>query len=204
MDNRRSSTTSNSRRGVASFLVGFALLAATQAQAQQRPPLTAPYAKAALLSLRAIESDTSIPQDKNDEGAGRNTTLQTIDTAREVAVTEEEVSITTLLRQIYQLRLQDNDLMNAYGKVMEIENADDPSDGLAARRKKDSAVSQFADVEAAIMKREGNCFRQLGQSLLDRSPDAGAACSEWIQKTKISGKRPIQSATTLAANPAKQ
>lgn len=130
------------------------------------------------MSLRAIESDTSVPQDRDGERAGRHTTLQTVDTAREVAVTEEEVSITILLRQMYQLRLQDNDLMNAYGKLMDIENADDPSDGLAARRKKDSAVSQFADVEAAVMKREGNCFRQLGQSLIERSPDAGAACSE--------------------------
>jgi hypothetical protein len=48
------------------------------------------------------------------------------------------------------------------------------------------AVSQFADAEAAMTKREQTCFSQLERSLLLRLPEAPMACSEWIQKSKVS------------------
>lgn len=70
---------------------------------------------------------------------------------------------------------------------MEIESAPTASDNADARNKKDYAVSQFADGQAAIMEGEEACFGQLEQSLVQRWPDV-TACSQWIQKAKTSDK----------------
>lgn len=158
----------------------------TPAQAQQPSKLTASYSKAARSALLAIESDTSAPQDENSENIEVITT-QAIDVADQKAMTSEEKSLTDLLRQIYQLKLHDNTVLRAYRVLVEVDSDQDPSDSVVTRRKKDDAVAEFADSQAAITDGEGACFQQLEQSLARRSPDV-TACSEWIQKAKMSNK----------------
>ena len=195
MDNRRCSS-SKHIIGIPAFLVAVALLVGPPVRAQQQPKLTAPYAKAALLSLLAIESDTSVPRDKTRETVGMSATQKQIDAADAEAVSIQEESITKMLRQIYHLRLQDNNLLMAYRKLTEIESAEDASDQVITKQKKAYAVSEFADNEAEIEKREEACFGQLEESLRQRSPQSITACSEWIRKAKLSDKDPVKSATS--------
>jgi hypothetical protein len=159
------------------ILAAAALLCGPQAKAQDAK-LTVPYAKAAMQSLLAIESDDSVAQEHDAETAAK------IAAADERVTTDEEASVSKTIHRIYSLRLQDNKLMRAYGKLMEIEEAANSSEGTIEQRKKDAAVSQFADVQESIMKRQEGCFRELEQSLTDRSTEEPAACSEWIQKAK--------------------
>jgi len=119
-----------------------------------------------------------------------------IDAADAEGVSIQEESITEMLRQIYHLKLQDNDLLMAYGKLTEIESAEDASDQVITKNKKAHAVSEFADNEAAIEKREEACFGQLEESLRQRSPQSITACSEWIRKAKLSDKDLVKSATS--------
>lgn len=195
MDNQRCSS-SKHIIGIPAFLVAVALLIGPPVRAQQQPRLTAPYAKAALRSLLAIESDVSAPRDKTRETAGMSATQTLIDAADAEGVSIQEESITEMLRQIYHLKLQDNDLLMAYGKLTEIESAEDASDQVITKNKKAHAVSEFADNEAAIEKREEACFGQLEESLRQRSPQSITACSEWIRKAKLSDKDPVKSATS--------
>jgi hypothetical protein len=195
MDGHRSSS-SKRLIGIPAFLVAGALLVGPPVRAQQQPRLTAPYAKAALLSLLAIESDMSAPRDKTKETVEPSSAQKQIDAADAEAVSIEEESITKMLRQIYHLRLQDNDLLMAYQKLSEIESAEDASDLVIAKEKKAFAVSEFADNEAAIEQREEACFGQLEESLRQRSPQSITACSEWIRKAKRSDKDPVKSATS--------
>jgi len=166
---------------IASWLLTcITLLLGSHVQAQQAGS-SAPFARAALASLHAIESDDTTSQDKSSE------TARIIDAAGQRAVTEKEISTTEMLRQIYRRRLQDNNLMKAYGKLMELDNAQDESEESVVKKRKDSAVSQFADVEAAIEKREESCYKQLEQSLAGRSSEQVRACSEWLKKANLSG-----------------
>jgi hypothetical protein len=195
MDNHRGSS-SKHFLGIPAFLVAGALLVGPPLRAQQQPRLSGPYAKAALLSLLAIESDTSAPRGKTGETAEMSATQQQIDAADAAAVSAEEESVTKMLRQIYHLRLRDNDLLMAYGKLTEINSAEDASDMIITRREKAYAVSEFADNEAAIERREEACFGQLEESLRQRSPQNVTSCSEWIQKSKLSDKEPVKLATS--------
>src|ERR1700733_586572 len=104
MDIHRSFATNKHRFSILFLVVIFALLSGKPAEAQQRPRLSARYAKAALSSLFAIESDSSTPRNE-DSGTVEANTIRTIDAAGENAVTEKEKSITELLRQVYELRL---------------------------------------------------------------------------------------------------
>ena len=106
MDNHRGSS-SKHFLGIPTLLVAGALLVGPPLRAQEQPRLSAPYAKAALLSLLAIESDTSAPRDKTRETAEMSAATQKqIDVADARAVSIEEESITKMLRQIYRLRLR--------------------------------------------------------------------------------------------------
>ena len=163
----------------------LALLSAIPAQAQQ-VKLTVPYAKAALISLRAIESDDSTSQENDFE------TAQTIVAAAQRAAGEREVATTRMLGQIYRLRLRDNDLMRAYGTLIEIDDAQDESATSAVQHMRQSAISQFADVQEAIEKREEKCYRQLEHSLGQRSPEEATACTEWIKQSRISESKLAQ------------
>lgn len=187
MDNRRSSSPGAYLGGISLFLFAAVLAIAAPAQAQQPAKLTASYSKAARSALLAIESDTSAPQDQISENIEIVTT-QAIDVADQKAVTSEEKSLTETLRQIYQLKLHDNTFLRAYRVLVEVDSDQDPSDDVITRRKKDDAVAEFADSQAAVVEGEGACFQQLEESLVRRSPDV-TACSEWIQKAKISSKR---------------
>lgn len=148
--------------------------------AQQPSKLSASYAKAAQASLQAIESDDSTSQGPSPE------TVEVLDAADKHAGTAEELAFAKLLRQVQLRRLQDNDLLHAYGKLIEVENSIDDSEGVFVRQQRDSALSQLADSEEGIMKREVGCFKELEQSLSQRSFEAAPACSAWIQRTKIS------------------
>jgi hypothetical protein len=172
--------------GISSFLLTAVLLVGTPVKGQQQSKLTASYSKSARLALSAIESDTLAPQDENSENIEIATT-QAIDIADEKAITREEKSLTETLRQVYQLKRHDNTVSRAYRILMEVESAQVASDNVVARKTKDFAVSQFADGQAAIMEGEEPCFKQLEQSLVQRSADV-TACSQWIQKAKMSDK----------------
>jgi hypothetical protein len=176
---------------VLACLAVVAILVGSPVRAQEQPArLSDHYAKAALLSLFAIESDISAPKDMGGEAAEMSATRTQIDAADAKAVTTQEESITKMLRQIYQLKLQDNDLLRAYRKLAEIENAEDASDLAATKKQKDYAAAQIADSEAAIEKREETCFGQLEESLRERSPQSIPACSDWIRRAKISKNDP--------------
>jgi hypothetical protein len=196
MDNHRRLVPSKNTVRVLIFLVAV-LLTVPQVRAQQQQvKLSVPYAKAALLSLLAIESDASVSQDHGNSDAELSDTELKIEATDLAASTELEESLTKMLRQIYRVRLQDNDLVRAYEKLMEIESADDASDQLAAKRRKDYAIAQLADSEAAIKQREQSCFVPLEKALRQRSPEAVTACSGWVGKAKISEKHPVESATS--------
>jgi hypothetical protein len=192
MDNRRST----SRRHIiitSVFLAATGLFAGAPLHAQQQPSnLSAPFAKAALSALIAIQSDTSAPQDKSGDPTAVSATLRSIEIAYKEAFSAQEESLTEILQRAYRVRLHDNDVMRAYGKLIEINGADDLSDGPNERRGKDAAMAQYADAEAVIEKREEACFHQLEQSFLQRSQEDTSACSEWFQKEKASGKPSIK------------
>jgi hypothetical protein len=181
MDIHRSPIERKQIIAISFFLALLGLSIGTQAQTQQRPRLSPRYAKAALSSLFAIESDSSSPRDEDSETAEVITT-RAIDAADKAAVTDQEKSITEVLRQVYQLKLHDNGVIGAYRKLMEIENAPANDETVDTRNEKDYAVGQFADGEAAVMDREEPCLRQLEQSLLERSPKEMTACVAWIHK----------------------
>jgi hypothetical protein len=186
MDNHRSFAAKACMAAVPLAILTAILLIAVPAQAQQPSKLTASYSKAARSALLAIESDTSAPQGENSENIEIVTT-EAIDVADQKATTSEEKSLTETLRQIYQLKLHDNTFLRAYRVLVDVDSDQDPSDDVVTRRKKDDAVAEFADSQAAVVEGEGACFQQLEQSLVRRSPDV-AACSEWIQKAKLSSK----------------
>ena len=184
MDSHRSSS---SRRviGISAFLVAVALLVGLPVRAQQAT-LSARYAKAALLSLLVIESDTSAPRDKTAATVEVSAAQAQIDATAAAGVSIEEESITKMLRQIYHLKLHDNNLLMAYRKLAEIEStedAEDASNPIIIKAKKAYAVSEFADNEAEIENREEACIGQLEKSLRQRSAQTTAACSEWIHNT---------------------
>jgi hypothetical protein len=186
MENHRNPAASAYMAGISSFLLTALFLTGAAAQGQQSSKLTASYSKAALLAVTAIESDTSARQDESSEDMEIATT-QAIDATGEKAMTSEEKAFTETLREIYELKRHDNSILRAYRIVMEVENAEDASDNVYTRQKKDYAVSQFADGQAEITDSEGACFKELKQSLAQRSPDA-ASCSQWIQKAKRQDK----------------
>ena len=168
--------------GFTALLAAVTLLAGMPVRAQQAT-LSGRYAKAAFLSLLAIESDTSAPRDKTAETDELSAVQGQIDAAAAAEVSTQEKSITKTLRQMYLLKLRDNNLLIAYRKLAEIENAADTSDPITIRNKKAYAASEFADNEAAIESREEACFAQLEISLRQRSAQTPAACSEWIHNT---------------------
>lgn len=172
--------------GISSLFLAAILLFGTPAQGQQRSRPNAPYLKAAHSALIAIESDTSAPPDKDSEDIEIATT-QTIDLAEEKAVTSEEKSLTEMLREIYQLKRRDNTVSRAYRVLIEVDNSPLESDNFYTRREKDLEISQFADNQAAIIESEQACFQQLEDSLTRHSLDA-TACSQWIQRAKVSEK----------------
>jgi hypothetical protein len=177
--------------GIAAFLIAVALLSGTPVRAQQpqQPKLTAPYAKAALLSLLAIELDTSASQDKAAGMAEMSATQAQIDAAEGEALTIQEDAITELLRQIYVLKLHDNNLLTAYRKLSEVEDDQDVAGPTSPREKRAYAESQLADDaenEASIENREKACFAPLEESLHRRSVQNITACFEWIGKAKLS------------------
>jgi hypothetical protein len=202
---------SGKQMGTLAFLFAVAFLTASQTRAQvqqEQTKFTVPYAKAALASLAAIQTDDSVSQDKNQDKNGdgdqARATLRTIDSTDIEASTDQEVSITRMLRQIHRLKLQDNDLLHAYQKLIEIESADDGSDQLAIKRKKDEAIAELSDSQATIRQRENTCFAQLQKSLRQRLPQGLPACSGWVGRAKISGESPAESAISDEAKPERQ
>ncbi|HWF36873.1 MAG TPA: hypothetical protein VG322_00025 [Candidatus Acidoferrales bacterium] len=156
------------------------LVFGTQARAQQpqQSRLSASYARAAQASLQAIESDDSSSQEPS------RAIVEVLDAADKRAGAAEELMFAKLLRQVQLRRLQDNDLLHAYGKLIEVENAIDDSEGTFIKRQKESELSQLADGEEGIMRREVGCFKQLELSLAQRSFQDAPACSAWIQRSK--------------------
>jgi hypothetical protein len=202
MDNQRRSS-GKQISGIAALLLAVAVSWGPQVHAQQQqqtPKLTAAYAKAALASLHAIESDISAPQDKNSHISEVSATQRKIDAADQEAATEQEASLSKMLHQIYRLRLRDNDLLGAYQKLIEVESSPDESDEIATKKRKDSSADQLADNQEAIEKREENCFWELEDSLQQRSPRIVAACSAWIRKAKLSVAGPAKPAASDESN----
>jgi len=184
--------------GIPALLVAVCFLSAPPVWAQQpqQPKLTAPYAKAALLSLLAIELDASSPRDKTGGTAEMSATQAQLDAADAEAMTMQEDAITKLLRQVYLLKLHDNNLLMAYRKLSEVEDDQDALSQANAREKKAYAESQLADNaenEAAIEGREKACFSPLEESLRRRSIQNITACFDWIGKAKLSDNNPVSS-----------
>ncbi len=197
--------------GTLAVLIAVTFLTGSQVRAQAQPEqtkFTVPYTKAALASLAAIQTDDFVSQDKNQDknsdGDQASATLRTIDAADIEASTDQEVSVTRTLRQIYRLKLQDNDLLHAYQKLIEIESADDGSDQVAVKRKKDEAIAELSDSQATLMRRENACFAQLQKSLRQRLPQDLPACSGWLGRAKISGEIPAESAASDEGKPERQ
>ena len=197
--------------GTLAFLIAAVFLTGSQVQAQvqsEQTKFTVPYAKAALASLAAIQNDDSVSQDrnqdKNGDGDQASATLRTIDATDIEASTDQEVSVTKTLRQIYRLKLQDNNLLHAYEKLIEIESADDGSDQAPVKRKKDEAIAELSDSQATIRQRENVCFAQLQKSLRQRLPLDLPGCSGWLGRAKMSGEIPSESAASEEGKPERQ
>jgi hypothetical protein len=96
-----SSTANKNIVGASWFLITVALFAGAQVQAQDRPRLSPAYAVAAHLALLAIESDNSAAQ--GDGGTAEETATHGLKALDKVAVTQDEQSMSEVLRQIHQL-----------------------------------------------------------------------------------------------------
>jgi hypothetical protein len=178
--------------GILASLISVALLSAPGTSAQQQTPkLTPSYAKAALASLHAIESDISSAQDRAGAMPAADPTQKIIAASDAAAVTEQDASVSKLLHQLYLLRLHDNKILAAYEKIIEVESAVENSDEWTTKKQKELAAAQLADNQESIEKREESCFWQLEDSLRQRAPQNITACSEWIRRAKLAGTGPV-------------
>lgn len=165
---------------IAGVLVVAGILSGPRVQGQQaQGKFTGAYSKAAFFAILAMEPETiSEPAD----------VVKRIEVTEAQAASPDEIAATNMIRKIYRLKLQDDNLIRAYVKLSEIENARDPSDEAETKRRKDDTVAQLADSGDAIKRREDACFEQLEVSLRQRSLQNIPACSEWIRKfDKTSG-----------------
>jgi len=164
----------------------------TQKQLPQEPPkLGDTYAKAALLALLAIQSDASIPESRHGEKLVTGSTQSKIDAADVEATTTEEESITKVLRQIYEKKLEHNSLRRAEGNLLDtmIKNYPGaveyhrvfPNQPLIPTKAdiRERAAKNDRD-SAEMSKREAECFEPFAQMLRARLPLIPKPCTEWI------------------------
>jgi hypothetical protein len=154
---------------------GLALVIGIPCRAQQEPEVSLRYAQKALQALQIIEAAPS------SDTRGQNA----INVARSLGTTTEEQTFSTLLQNVYKLKLRDNDVVEAYTRVIEVEGFQDDADTKQIRDRKDYAASELTDTIAAIQSRQERCFRQLEASLNQRSLQNVLACSAWIANKPV-------------------
>jgi hypothetical protein len=154
------------------------------------------YAKAAMFSLLAIESDLSITEDRNGQKVVTEPTQSKIDAADAEAGTKQEESMTKVLRQVYERKLEYNRLRKAEHDYLDAEIKGYPID-LEYHRlypntqlypSKDGIRKTAARVDqddAEESKRETECFEPLKQALRDRLSINPEPCIQWISPKPV-------------------
>ena len=134
----------------------------TQAsQTPTTPKLSDSYARAALLALIKIESDESVPVDRDGQEYVNRITADAIDIANANATTSEEKAITVLLLKLYSYQLQQN---RYYGAIF------------SGRKLSDKQIKAVINAQIEISKRDGPCFEALDSALRAREAKMPTAC----------------------------
>jgi hypothetical protein len=157
-------------------VTALGILFAMPCRAQQAPEVSERFAHVALRALHAIQAGESTASDIQISAQ-----LDAIDAAQSAAATDAERQFSTVLYQIYRLKVRDNDVIAAYQRVIETEGFGDDSETRQIRSSKDYAASQLTDTVTDIQNREDRCFRQLETSLNQRSLRGLSGCSALIQ-----------------------
>lgn len=148
------------------------------------------YARAAVLGLLAIESDVLTTEDQNGQKVVTGTTQSKIDAADAEARTEQEVSMTKLLRQIYEEKLAANEMRIAQQHLTDARIKNYPIELEYHRSHPDTKlftkddilkdVARFEQRNAETSKREAACFEPLKQALRDRVSITPEPCLQLI------------------------
>jgi hypothetical protein len=158
------------------LVTALGFLLAIPCRAQQAPGLSDRYTHAALRALHAIQAGES-----NTANVNISTAPAAINAAEDVSATDEERRFSSILHQIYRLKLHDDDMIAAYQRVIDMENFTDDSENKQTRDSKDYAASQLTDTLTDMQNREDRCFRQLETSLNEKSLGTFPGCSALIQ-----------------------
>jgi hypothetical protein len=147
------------------------------------------YAKAALLSLLAIESDVSTTEDKNGVQVVSGATQSKIDAADAEASTTQEQAMTALLRQVYEARLKDNwnrnpleRIIDASLELLKVTRSASERTHIEEKVLEDSKKDD--EYNAMIGTSEAACFEPLAQALRNRLAVSPETCERWILKSK--------------------
>jgi hypothetical protein len=159
---------------------------AWQSKKQPKPTenqaaLNEPYAKAALIALKTITADETVPHMENGEPTGDKDTIAAIATAGALGQTPAEKSATNALRAIYRDKLLDNDRRNT--KKMNYESDAGLED--EGTREMTAQQEMLSDTELIEMdQKEKACFDAVDAMLGSRSWSLAPACAAWAPDLK--------------------
>ena len=139
------------KRGAILWMVGAWMAASICAAAGA---LGETYAKAALASLQAIESDTNTTEQGSKE---------IFDPLASEAKTAPEKSVNRFLRQVYEQKLDDNRLRKAEFDVLD--EALNSSSPLIRDTISRQQIAQYDRLDAEMNKKEDTCFQLLKKAL---------------------------------------
>jgi hypothetical protein len=149
----------------------------TEAQAA----LGEPYAKAALIALKTIAADETVPHMENGEPTGEKDTIAAIAAAGALGQTPAEKSATNALRAIYRDKLLDNDRRNT--KKMNYESDSGLED--EGTREMTAQQEMLSDTELIEMdQKEKACFDAVEAMVGSRSWALPPACPAWAPDLK--------------------
>ncbi len=168
-------------------LVGVALLVVAGAFAQQRtapespaapapPKLSDPYSKAALLALKAIQSEGSRGEVRGGQILVPRRTFELIEAADREGITAEEKGVTSALHSVFIQKLTNN--AARYIILRNNESMAQLSMGRARYKLRASELTEKDPDVLEINRREGACFAALEAMLRARSSSIPEACSD--------------------------
>jgi len=179
-------------RAIKFLLLASAIVAACSAgsarQSKKQPKpteaqaaLNVPYVKSALIALKAITADETVPHMENGEPTGDKDTIAAITAAGELGQTPAEKSATNALRAIYRDKLLDNDRRNT--KKMNYESDSGLED--EGTREMTAQQEMLSDTELIEMdQKEKACFDAMDATLGSRSSTLPPACVAWAPDLK--------------------
>ncbi len=168
-------------------LVAVAVLIAAGASAQQRtasespvapapPKLSDPYTKAALLALKAIQSEGSRGELRGGQIFVPRHTFELIDAADREGTTAEEKTVTAALHSVFIQKLTNN--AARYIILTNNESMAQLSMGRVRYKLRASELTEKDPDVIEINRREGACFAALEAMLRGRLSSIPEGCSD--------------------------